>query len=335
LVTVWQERYKADVLFRATVGVTTLLIGFAAACLLVFSVLVIKSTSIWVALLAMAATGSIFGFLFFKLMLQPTRNTLYYQKLFISNVAHELRTPLSTIKTSTEVALLDDSLSASTKNTFGEIVRELDRISEIINNLLSLNTLMRPERMRFSGIDLGPLVDTVAKRLTPLARERRVSVTTRKDGPLIVWGNAVGLEQVLANLIKNAIMYTQKNGNGYVNISLHPDYQGSVVFSVSDNGVGINQSDLAHVFEPFYRADLSRVRNVKTTGSGLGLSIVNEIVRMHHGKINIESAHKKGTTVSVVLPIASTKQIAPEIKKSPRNHLSVDFSNNLANIFQK
>jgi hypothetical protein len=114
-----------------------------------------------------------------------------------------------------------------------------------------------------------------------------------------------------------------------------PDYQGSVAFSFLTTAWASIKSDLAHVFEPFYRADLSRVRNVKTTGSGLGLSIVNEIVRMHHGKINIESAHKKGTTVSVVLPIASTKQIAPEIKKSPRNHLSVDFSNNLANIFQK
>jgi signal transduction histidine kinase len=298
-------------------------------------VLTIKQANIGVALLAMAAIGSIFGYLFFRFMLQPTRNTLYYQKLFISNVAHELRTPLSTIKTSTEVALLDDKLSTPIKHTFDEIIRELDRISEIINNLLSLNTLVRPERMRFSSVDLGPLVEAVSKRLMPLARERRVSVTVRKDGPLNVWGNAVGLEQVLTNLIKNAITYTQKNGNGLVNISLHPDYQGSVVFSVADNGIGIAQSDLAHVFEPFYRADLSRVRSVKSTGSGLGLSIVNEIVRMHHGKINIESAHNQGTTVSVVLPVATTKQVAPEIKKNLRNHLSVDFSNKLSNMFQK
>lgn len=335
LVIVWQERYKSDLLFRSTVGVVTLLVGFAAVCIIVFSVLTLQQANIWVALLAMLTTGGVFGFLFFRLMLLPTRNTLHYQKLFISNVAHELRTPLSTIKTSTEVALLDPALGTSATKTFGEIVRELDRISEIINNLLSLNNLTRPERMRFSSIDLAPLTEKVIERHRPLANERKITMALRRDGATLVWGNATALEQVIANLIKNAVIYTQKNGNGSITVSLHPDYQGSVVFSVADNGIGINQEDLAHIFEPFYRADTSRVRNVRSTGSGLGLSIVNEIVRAHHGKINIESARNQGTTVSVMLPVTLTKQITPEIASKDRNRVSVDFSRGLGTFFPK
>jgi two-component system phosphate regulon sensor histidine kinase PhoR len=310
----------------------TLLAGFALVCITLFSVLTIRHANLLVTLGAMSITGAVFGYLFFRFMLMPTRNTLYYQKLFISNVAHELRTPLSTIKTSTEVALLDEHLTPTVVKTFGEIGHELDRISEIIDNLLSLNTLTRPERIRLSNIDLGPLVVTVVERHRPLAKERGIHIDIQQDGPAVVWGNAVALEQVVTNIIKNAIIYTQKNANGSISISLHPDYQGSVVFSVADNGIGIAQHDLAHLFEPFYRADTSRVRSVKATGSGLGLTIVNEIVRAHHGKIHIESARNQGTTVSVLLPVGQTHQMTPEIG-GRRNQVSVDFSRSLGSLF--
>jgi signal transduction histidine kinase len=337
LATVWLERYRSDVLVRSTTGVIVLLAGLALVCIILFSLFSINHTGLWYAALIMILTIAGFGFLFFRFMLLPTRNTLHYQKLFISNVAHELRTPLSTIKTSSEVALIDPSLPAGTRHTFTEIVRELDRISEIINNLLSLNTLTRPERMRFTNIDLSPLIETVLTRHMPLAHERKIAVTVRKDGPGVVWGNATALEQVVTNLIKNAMVYTQKNGSGAITVSLHPDYQGSVVFSVADNGIGIAHKDLAHIFEPFYRADTSRVRNVKTTGSGLGLAIVNEIVRAHHGKINIESARNRGTTVSVVLPIGVTRQVARETSdhSRQRNRMSIDFSRGLSDILPK
>jgi signal transduction histidine kinase len=191
--------------------------------------------------------------------------------------------------------------------------------------------------MRFTNIDLSPLIETVLTRHMPLAHERKIAVTVRKDGPGVVWGNATALEQVVTNLIKNAMVYTQKNGSGAITVSLHPDYQGSVVFSVADNGIGIAHKDLAHIFEPFYRADTSRVRNVKTTGSGLGLAIVNEIVRAHHGKINIESARNRGTTVSVVLPVGVTRQVARETSdhSRQRNRMSIDFSRGLSDILPK
>jgi signal transduction histidine kinase len=189
---------------------------------------------------------------------------------------------------------------------------------------------------RFNGnVDLTPIIDMVLARHAALAHERHIHVTLKNDGYGVVWGNATALEQVVTNLIKNAIIYTQKNGNGTVAVSLHPDYQGSIILKIKDNGIGIAGRDLAHVFEPFYRADTSRVRSVRSSGSGLGLAIVNEIVRMHHGKISIESARNQGTVVSVSLPVGVIHEIAPEIAKThaEKNHVSIDFSGGLESLF--
>jgi signal transduction histidine kinase len=363
-----RERYRSDILFRSTTSVVALLLGLGILSLALFSVVLtsaneavvhaivsdiqaivhnpgstpaltdsigsIQAASFWYVVVGVLLLGGLFGFLLFRFMLLPARNTLHYQKIFISNVAHELRTPLSIIKTSTEVALLDEKASPATRRTFGEIVHELDRISEIINNLLSLGTLTRPERMRFSNVDLNPLVDRVAERHLPLAEERGIALTVKKDNYAVVWGNATALEQVVANLVKNAVMYTRRDSKGSVVVSLHPDYQGSVSLSVTDNGVGINERDLAHIFEPFYRADASRARSTNATGSGLGLTIVNEIVRAHHGKIYIESARSQGTTVSVSLPVGISAEMAPEIGRN-KSHVSLDFSSGLASILPK
>ena len=249
-----------------------------------------------------------------------SRDILESQKLFISNVAHELRTPLSTIKTSSEVALLDDRLSKDTKLAFGEIVEEANRISEIINNLLSLNTLVRPERMQFTSVDIAPLAEHALHRHQALARERGIRMLLRKEPGALVWGNAVALEQIMMSLVKNALSYTPQNSRGVVTVVVRPEPPAKeggppmVLFSVADTGVGISQEDLGRIFEPFYRADTSRVRRVKQSGTGLGLTIVNEMVRAHHGRIDIESHKGKparpdgsghsggGTTVSVCLP---------------------------------
>ncbi|MDE2213005.1 MAG: HAMP domain-containing histidine kinase [Patescibacteria group bacterium] len=275
--------------------------------------------------------AALFGALLAYVTLRPARTSLHYQKLFISNVAHELRTPLSTIKTSAEVGLLDTTLSPSARKALTDTVSELDRISEIINNLLSLNRLLRPERMEFQNVDLGPLIDRVVGRLSALANERGVEVIVRKNDYGTVWGNPGALEQVLTNILKNAVSYTPKDRGGLVTVSLAPNYRGAVVFSVADNGIGISQHDLFHIFEPFYRADLSRTRNIKKSGSGLGLAIVNEIVRVHRGKIHIQSAPSKGTTVSVILPTGTTPSGELEARGPKENlsEVSIDFSRGL------
>lgn len=281
----------------------------------------------WLMFAGVVALAVGFGILLARFTLRPARETLSQQKIFISNVAHELRTPLSTIKTSTEVALLDEDLPASHRKTLYEIIGELDRASAIINNLLSLNTLTRPERMQFQNVDLGPLTDMVVRRHHALAKERNIEIATKKDDYRTVWGNPAGLEQVITNLLRNAIAYTPKNKSGAITISMHPDYHGAVVLSITDTGIGIEQKDLFRIFEPFYRAEASRNRAYKEVGSGLGLTIVNEIVRAHHGKIRIESAKGRGTTVSVFLPAGHNGAIEKaDEQRSSRSEVSLDFS---------
>lgn len=297
-----QEKYRTDLFSRTTINIGLLLAAFVLACLGAFALSLWLQSAAWYIFLGILAVVIIFTVLLARILLRPVRDTLHYQKLFISNVAHELRTPLSTIKTSTEVALLDDKLPQSQRRVHIDVVNELDRISEIINNLLSLNTLTRPERIEFQNVDLGDLLDIVVRHLSPLARERGVELVIKKDNFRMVWGNPVALEQVMTNIIKNAISYTPKGSGGAVTVSVKPDYHGAIVFAVTDTGIGISQEDLFHIFEPFYRADTSRVRNIHKTGSGLGLTIVNEIVRIHHGRINIQSTPRKGTTVLVALP---------------------------------
>lgn len=241
----------------------------------------------------------IFGYILARATLAPARNALESQKRFIGNIAHELRTPLSIIKTNTEVSLFGAEIDNATREILQSNVEELDRISAIINNLLSLSSAVRPERVEFSNVDLGSVVDDVVRSLQSMAKRKRLEVVVRKGDFRIVWGNAAALEQIASNLIKNAINHTPEGGT--INITIEADYANQVEFAVQDTGVGIDRKDLFHIFEPFYRAEPSRNRGAGV-GSGLGLTIVNELVRLHQGKITIRSAPGRGTTATVSLP---------------------------------
>lgn len=289
----------------------------------------IQNTAVGFALLGIIALAALFGVAISYVTLGPARESLHYQKLFMSNIAHELRTPLSTLKTSTEVALMREELPLEVQEVLTEHVDELNRMSEIINNLLSFNRFLRPERMEFVSIDLGPIVEHSVRSLRSLAEERGIEVRVSTSDYLLVQGNAAGLEQIVTNLVKNAVSYTPRE-EGLVNVSVHPDYRGSIVFSVKDNGIGISRKDLSHIFEPFYRADTSRVRNVKKAGSGLGLAIVNEMVRVHRGKIRIQSEPGKGTLVSVLLPASALapQSAARGSSADSSSEISIDFSKN-------
>jgi signal transduction histidine kinase len=253
----------------------------------------------------------LFGYLIAEFALRPTRQNLAFQKRFIGNVAHEIRTPLAIIKTSTEVALLDPALPKPIRQTMEEIIGELNRISDTINNLLSFNSLMRPKEMRFGPVDLDEIVRTVCERHEELAQSRGVTLSCAPLAKAIVQGNAVALDQVVTNLVKNAINYTPAHKNGSVRVELERLPDRSVAVAVADTGIGIAEKDLYHIFEPFYRADTSRARGIGTGNSGLGLAIVNEIVRLHRGTITLRSAVHHGTTIRVTLPPAKESRRDP------------------------
>src|SRR3989344_8516521 len=141
----YASKYRDDLYFRTSVNVVALQVGFVLVCVSAFAFALFYPAEGWTIFAGVLLVALLSGALLSRFTLGPARDTTRYQKVFISNVAHELRTPISIIKTSSEVALLDDKLPKAVKQTFEEILEELNRVSEIIDNLLSLNTLTRPE----------------------------------------------------------------------------------------------------------------------------------------------------------------------------------------------
>lgn len=284
----------------------------------------IKTQNLLTIISVIILTTVLFGYIIARITLAPARNALESQKQFIGNIAHELRTPLSVIKTNTEVALLDDNVKPDLKETLLSNVEELDRISEIINNLLSLSALVRPERIEFSAVDLSAITTDVIQKFSVLAKRGEHQVTLRKSPDTQVWGNATALQQIVGNLIKNALSYTPRGGHIRVTVEPAPDNQ--IELLVQDSGIGIARKDLFRIFEPFYRADPSRTKG--QGGTGLGLAIVSELIKMHQGKITIRSAVGRGTTVAVLFPsVRSQTKVGNEADlRDGLNEIAVDFS---------
>lgn len=266
----------------------------------------------------------LFGYIIARITLAPARNALDAQKQFIGNIAHELRTPLSVIKTNTEVALLDEHVRADMKETLLSNIEELDRISEIINNLLSLSALVKPERIEFTAVDLSAIATDVVQKFSSLAKRGEHQVTLRKSPDALVWGNPTALQQIVGNLLKNALSYTPRGG--HIRVTIEPAPNNHVELLVQDSGIGIARKDLFRIFEPFYRADPSRTKGAG--GTGLGLAIVSELIKMHQGKITIRSAVGRGTTVAVVFPGTHKEaKVGNETDlQSGLNEIAVDFS---------
>jgi signal transduction histidine kinase len=280
----------------------------------------IKTQHLIVVFFSSALITAIFGYIIARIALKPARNALNTQKRFVSDIAHELRTPLSVIKTNSEVALMDKNLDPNVRKTLKSNIEELNRTSEIINNLLSLKNLMSPERISFVDVDLGDIVETAAQKLHNLAHKKQIELTIKKTGPRIVCGNSTALEQIVINLLKNAVHYTPPGGN--ITVTVGPDYEGNISLVVQDNGVGISENDLLHIFEPFYRSEQSRNRHFGSS-SGLGLTIVSELVKIHSGRVTIKSAPNRGTTVMVLIP--QIKQSGASIERRKLSQISADF----------
>ncbi len=361
LVTGWLSRYRIDPFFRTEVNVVSLQVAFALVILAIvagaFSVLYhniskailegiqagiasdgsaliapsivgelqqLKTENLGIIVASIVLTTVLFGYIIARITLAPTRDALAGQKQFIGNIAHELRTPLSVLKTNTEVALLEGNMPREIKATLESNVEELDRISEIINNLLSLSALVKPERVEFTPIELSAVVSDVVEKFSGLARRGEHQITVRKGPETAVWGNATALTQIVSNLLKNALTYTPRGG--HIRISVEPAPNNHVELIVQDSGVGIARKDLFRIFEPFYRGDPSRTRG--QGGSGLGLAIVSELIKMHHGKITIRSSVGRGTTIAVLLPgIAGRGVVGHEASSSNvPSEIAVDFS---------
>ncbi len=291
---------------------------------IVASIEQIKTQNLWELVIVISLSTALFGYIIAHVTLAPARNALASQKQFIGNIAHEIRTPLSVIKTNTEVALLDSKVTADMRETLNSNIEELDRVSEIINNLLSLSALVKPERIEFSTVDLSHVATETIEKFAPLAKRNEQQVMLRKSPDALIWGNATAVQQIIGNLLKNALTYSPRGG--HVRVTVEPAPGNNIELIIQDTGMGIARKDLFRIFEPFYRADPSRTKGAG--GTGLGLAIVSELVKMHQGRITIRSAVGRGTSVSIIFPSVASKQTVGNetTLKEGLNEIAVDFT---------
>jgi len=229
---------------------------------------------------------------------------------FVANVSHELRTPLTALLGFIETlggAARDDA--AARDRFLGIMSHEANRMTRLVDDLLSLSRVEEDERVRpREHVDLGALLTSVIKGLEPQASDASVVVQMNNENPdAMVPGDAGQLVQVFTNLVENGIKYGSDGGQVTVTLrprAMHARLRGEAVqIIISDNGAGIAPHHIARLTERFYRVDNHRSREVG--GTGLGLAIVKHIINRHRGRLLIESKEGQGTNVSVFLPTAS------------------------------
>lgn len=225
---------------------------------------------------------------------------------FVSNVSHELKTPLSSVKVLSESILLQEDVPKEMYVEFlHDINSEVDRMTAIINDLLTLVKLDQKEiPLDFQETDLNHLMEDIIKRLQPLAAAKEVSLEWTAVKEVHADADAMKLSLAISNLVDNAVKYTPEGGT--VEVSLDADHQNAFI-SVADTGIGIPEDEVNRIFERFYRVDKTRDR--ETGGTGLGLSITHSTIMMHKGSIKVNSKEEEGTTILVRIPLKqSTSQ---------------------------
>lgn len=237
----------------------------------------------------------------FKTEIDELKSREKFRREFIGNVSHELKTPIFNIQ-GYILTLLDGGLEDKNINLkyLKRAGKSVDRMIDLINDMDTINKL-ESGIMEFNMVnfDLLELVRDVLDMLEDKAQQSKVSLILQqpKDKTIPVHADPSRIEQVLFNLIINAIKYNKSNG-GKVDVSFH-DLGSQYLIEIADTGMGIPENDIPRVFERFYRVDKSRVRY--TGGSGLGLSIVKHIIDLHRQTINLRSSENVGTTFSFTL----------------------------------
>jgi heavy metal sensor kinase len=220
---------------------------------------------------------------------------------FTADASHELRTPLTALRSVGEVGLRGSRSAEDYREVIGTMLEEADRLSRLADDLLLLARAETGQaQLRFEPVDLSALAEEVSERLSVLAEERRQTLETRVDGPVIVSGDRPTLRQALLNLVDNAIKYSPEATRVLVRVG--SDSDGAWV-EVMDEGPGIPPEDRDRIFERFYRIDASRSRGMG--GTGLGLSLVKGIAEAHAGHVELETEKGRGSVFRIVLPLGS------------------------------
>lgn len=230
-----------------------------------------------------------------NLMLDRLSESFAMQRQFSGNAAHELRTPLAIMQTKLELfAAEHKNLEGDTAELVRSQAEQLDRLSKLVHTLLEMSNLSSAPRS--DRIELAPLVEEIITDLTPLASQNDITMEQDCDNVVITGSDAL-IYRLVFNLIENAVKYNRRGGS--VSVSVHKE-NSYVVVRVSDTGCGIPEEYRESIFQPFFRVDKSRSRQMG--GVGLGLALVHEIAVLHGGSVRAEPGNKSGTVFIVTLP---------------------------------
>ena len=222
------------------------------------------------------------------------------RRRFVSDASHELKTPLAGIRLLTDSILQTGDIDPDTTREFvGDIGREAERLTRITENLLRLTRLDSGAVQPVAPVAVAPVLERVARMLAILARERNVTLTYEAAEEAVALATEDDVHQILYNLMDNGIKYSGTDGFVHAAARVEGDW---VVMTVEDNGIGIPEDDLPHIFERFYRVDKMRSRAIG--GTGLGLSIVKDTVESRGGRITAAAREGGGTVFTVYLPRA-------------------------------
>ncbi len=236
----------------------------------------------------------------YNAMAEKIENFDQSRSQFVQNASHELKTPLATMKILLENLIYQPDMPAELRAEFmQDMNHEIDRLSGIITDLLTLTQMdSHQSALKPDSVDLSALCEETIHALRPAAEKARLTLQDDIAPDITLTADESKLSQVVYNLIDNAVKYTPEGGRVDVRLAVEGK---TAVLTVKDNGIGIPEEDVKHIFDRFYRVDKARSR--ATGGTGLGLSIVAQMVKLHGGEISVESENGKGSAFTVRLPM--------------------------------
>ena len=219
---------------------------------------------------------------------------------FVSNVSHELKTPLTSMKVLADSLVGQENVPIELYQEFmQDIAEEIDRENKIITDLLTLVKLdKKAQTLNIDTVCINDLLELILKRLRPIAAKKKIELILESFRPVNAEIDETKLTLAISNLVENAIKYNHEDG--WVRVSLNADHKYFYV-TVADSGKGIPEESIDHIFERFYRVDKSHSAEIE--GTGLGLAITKSAIMIHRGAIRVRSKEQEGTTFSVRIPL--------------------------------
>ncbi len=234
--------------------------------------------------------------------LSPIQKMIEDQKRFISDASHELRTPITAMKSLFEVTLRDKKLNLKeSKNVINTGIDQTNRLQKLSDSLLEISRFENNfQKINFETLDFTKIITDSIKQIEPKAKAKKIKLISRIE-PSKIFGDHHRLVEFFIIFIDNAIKYSPNNTTIKI---ISKVQKKQIITKIIDQGIGISDADLPHIFDRFYQSDIARTKT-NESGYGLGLSIAQKISQLHHGQIKVKSEVDRGTTFTLSLPLFS------------------------------